>query len=330
MVQEADAEHNARYEDFYGFYEDLTPEQQNAFTNALQEALKQDADRGEVFATAFLDAVGEIEEEAQKNTAEEGGVQYSISETTDGRFVAVVDDDILSNIDTSSWDKAKKDAAKKAASDALKQFSDGIVVDGITRKVNKISRREYTRSNYTESLYSHAPDVFADKMRAAEVANDIVVAATNWSRDGGVKHARNDDFVDFDHGRTLIVSGDAKYSAEVVVGITDKGDAVFYDVVDMTPTEFDIIKEESPTTATTHNAIGDIQGDSLNNTVTQDGAGVKKYSLSDDLGPVGPFATPASDLRLMEAPIREDIGAVSGEMEVSDGWRMLKRAGSIS
>ena len=31
------------------------------------------------------------------------GVQYSISETTDGRFAAVVDSDILSDIDTCSW-----------------------------------------------------------------------------------------------------------------------------------------------------------------------------------------------------------------------------------
>ena len=33
-----------------------------------------------------------------------------------------------------------------------------------------------------------------------------------------------------------------------------------YDVVDMKPTTFDIKKEESPTTATTQNAIGDING----------------------------------------------------------------------
>ncbi|MBR4304915.1 MAG: hypothetical protein IKT81_06250, partial [Clostridia bacterium] len=151
--------------------------------------------------------------------------KYSISETTDGRFAAVVDNDILANIDTSSWDDVKKEAAKQAASDALKQFSEGIVVDGITRKLNRTSRREYTRSNYTERLFKKAPKVFADKMRAAEVPDDIVIAATDWSRDGGLPHQRADNFVDFDHGKTLIVSGDAKYSAEVVVGITDAGEA---------------------------------------------------------------------------------------------------------
>ncbi len=216
----------------------------------------------------------------KNKTAETGGVKRSISETTDGRIAAVVDNDILANIDTSSWDNAKKEAAKKAASEALKQFSGGIVVNGITRKVNRISRNEYTRSEYAEKLFRNKPNVFADKMRAADVADDIVVAATNWTRDGGLKHPRTDNFVDFDHGTTLIVSGDAKYTAEVVVGITANGDAVFYDVVDLEPTTFDTKKAESPTTATTQNAIGDTHEDSAGGTVSQNDADVK-YSINE-------------------------------------------------
>ena len=226
-------------------------------------------------------------ESGRKNTAKESGAKYSLSETTDGRFVAVVDSDILSNIDTSSWDKTKKNEAKKAASEALKKFNEGIVVDGITRKVNKISRNEYTRSNYTESLYLNNPDVFADKMRAADVVDDIVVAATNWNRDGALTHSRNDNFVDFDHGQTLIMSGDSKYSAEVVIGITSDGDAVFYDVVDMTPTTFEIKKAESSTAATTQDAIGDIHEDSADAIIPQNyekSIENTKFSLSDSEG----------------------------------------------
>lgn len=191
----------------------------------------------------------------------------------------------MSKLDTSTWDDTKKNQAKKAAKEALKQFKDGIVVDGITRKVNKKSWNEYTRSDYTEKLYNKAPDVFADKMRAAEVADDIVVVATDWSRDGYLKHPRDDNFVDFDHGKALIAAGNAKYTAEVVVGITDTGEAVFYDVVDMTPATFDIKKEESPTTATTQNAIGDIQGNSFDPNVAQNAPGVKQqFSLTDTNG----------------------------------------------
>jgi len=216
-----------------------------------------------------LEKVKRAFEKAYKASGTVGsGTHYSLGTTTDGRFVAVVDNDILSGIDTATWDKAKKEAAKKAASDALKKFSEGIVVDGVTRKVNRTSRREYTRSKYTEWLYHNTPDVFADKLRAAEVAEDIVVATTNWKRDGVLDHPRKDDFVDFDHGTTLILSGDTKYIADVVVGITDDGEAVLYDVVDMTPTLFDM-KKESPTTATTQNAIGDIKRDSSANSIPQ-------------------------------------------------------------
>ncbi len=217
-----------------------------------------------------------------ENAKAKGKTQLSVSETTDGRIVAVVDSDILGKIDTKSWDNTKKEAAKKAASNALKQFSDGIVVDGITRKVNRVSRREYTRSNDTEKLYRNAPNIFADKMRAADIADDIVVAATDWNRDGYLKHLRDDNFVDFDHGTTLIMSGNAQYIAEVVVGITKKGEAVLYDVVDMTPTTFEIKEAETSTTATTQNAIGDIQEISATNSIPNNSENVnRQYLLSE-------------------------------------------------
>ena len=289
------------------FIKNLSSQNRNVFQKIFDEIkyLYKVATAGSKEARELEKVKKAFEKAYREGGKTQGETKYSVSETTDGRFAAVVDSDILSNIDTTSWDKDKKAEAKKAASEALKQFSDGIVVDGITRKVNKVSRREYTRSEYTESLYNHAPDVFADKMRAADVADDIVIAATNWNRDGGLKHPRTDNFVDFDHGKTLIVSGNAKYSAEVVVGITDAGDAVFYDVVDMTPTTFDIKKAESPTTATTQNAIGDIQGDSFDTKVAQKGEKVK-YSLSVDSD--GRQLTEGQEKFFQESQGRDDEG----------------------
>ncbi len=248
-------------------------------------------------------------------------VKYSLGETADGRFVAIVDDDILKNIDTTVWDKKTKESVKKAASEALKQFKDGIVVDGIKRKVNKTSRNEYTRSNYTEELFRDSTKIFADKMRAADVADDIIVATTNWNRDGGLKHPRKDNFVDFDHGNTLIASGNSKYIAEVVVGITADGEAVFYDVVDMQPAEFEIKKSEPSTAATTQkNAIGNIYEEFAMDSIPQNSSNVNSFSensfddlksFSDsDIAPVkyGDFATPARDAYLEDiAPIGENV-----------------------
>lgn len=201
--------------------------------------------------------------------------RYSVRETDDGRMVAVVDNDILSNIDTTTWDDSKIKAAKKAASTALAKFSGGISVDGITRKVNKISRREYTRSNYTESLAKRDKAEFADKMRLSDVADDVVTVTTGWQKAGGLLHQRKDNFVDFDHGHALLMAGKNKYDAVVVVGIKDDGEYVFYDVVDIAPATFEIKKEEPSTTATTGNPIGDIHEDSSESMVAQDDGTVK-------------------------------------------------------
>lgn len=225
----------------------------------------------ELYAEGLADASGtgraEIREGAKK-AAPEGGVKYSIRQTEDGRAVAVVDDDILSHMDTTNWDKDKVKEAKSAAKKALEKFSDGIVVNGITRTVNRVSKREFTRSEYSEKLANKAQDVFADKMRMADVVGDIVTVATGWAKDGGLKHERNDNFVDFDHGHALIVAGENRYNAEVVVGITGKGEYVFYDVVDITPEDFQLEKEPL-TTATTDKPIGDIQRGSSDGNVAQ-------------------------------------------------------------
>ena len=114
-------------------------------------------------------------------------------------------------------------------------------------------------------------------MRTAEVASDVVIAASDWNRDGSLKHPRDDNFVDFDHGKTLIMSGKNKYTAEVIIGITDSGDSIFYDVVSMKPATFEIKKEESSTTGvTTQKAIDTIREDSSENTISQDTASVNR------------------------------------------------------
>lgn len=197
-----------------------------------------------------------------------GEDSYSVGETDDGRAVAVVDNDILSHIDTSTWDSAKKAQAKAAAKTALLAFEDGIQVNGITYKVNRTSRREYTRSEDTERLARRTPDAFADKMRAADIADDIITATTSWAKDGKLKHPRRDSFVDFAHGDVLIQAGANQYDAETVVGITADGEYVFYDVVDMTPTSFTTKKGPSPTAAG-DNASSDIQESSSERSISR-------------------------------------------------------------
>lgn len=208
--------------------------------------------------------------------------RFSVEKTDDGRAVAVVDDDILSGIDTQTWDKIKKAQAKAAAKAALLTFKDGIQVNGIDYKVNRTSRREYTRSEDTERLYREDKAAFADKMRAAANADDIITATTDWTRDGTLTHPRTDSFVDFAHGDVLIQSGNNQYDARVVVGITSGGEYVFYDVVDMEPTSF-AKKEETPTTALSNKALGDIHGASLDDSISKGSENVKYSAFNEEV-----------------------------------------------
>lgn len=257
---------------------------------SLRDSIDRNARNGGRMPTdLYRDTVGEIEArdtaKRRELTAQErretspdygsedtvfanGEDSYSVGETDDGRAVAVVDNDILSHIDTSTWDSAKKAQAKAAAKTALLAFEDGIQVNGITYKVNRTSRREYTRSEDTERLARRTPDAFADKMRAADIADDIITATTSWAKDGKLKHPRRDSFVDFAHGDVLIQAGANQYDAETVVGITADGEYVFYDVVDMTPTSFTTKKEPSPTAAG-DNASSDIQESSSERSISR-------------------------------------------------------------
>ena len=255
-------------------YADMNPD------SRIARSMKAAVTQNEAVLNAWVDAVSDGVEnfrmqDGQKKNAQEG-VRYSLRGTTDGQTVAVVDEDILSNIDLTQWDKQTKKEVKAAAKEALKKFSNGIVVDGITRSVNKVSRNEYTGSKYSEKISKTMPQLYADKMRAASAIDDVVIATTDWARDGKLLHPRTDDFVDFDHGKVLIEAGKNQYSAEVVVGITDRGNAVFYDVVDIQPTQFTTIKEEPSPNVTTNKSPDIAYESSPENRVPQQATEVKE------------------------------------------------------
>ena len=224
----------------------------------------------------------ETRTEGQKNNAQEG-VKHSRELTTDGRVVAVVDGDILSDINLSQWNDDTKKKVKSAAKEALTKFNDGIVVDGITRKVNRTSRKEFTGSKYSEKIANIMPSLFTDKMRTAGSIDDVVIAATDWARDGKLLHPRTDNFVDFEHGKVLIEAGKNQYSAEVVVGITKDGDSVFYDVVDIQPTQFTTKKVDPPPNVTTNKSPDAAYESSTTGSIANRGENVKqKYSRELD------------------------------------------------
>ena len=213
-----------------------------------------------------------------KGASEENYLQ----ETTDGRLVAVINTDILDGIDTSTWDRATEEAVKKAASQELKKFDKGIEVNGLTITVNKTSRREFTRSNYSNALYRRSTDDFSNKMRAATSIDNILISTKQLNSDGGLKKTRADDFVDFYRGKVLLCVKNSKYEAEVLIGKTKKGSFVFYDLLEIHSSNFVLKineKEKILPTVTPQNTFDDIPKDLSINSITEN---FEKVNTSDE------------------------------------------------
>ena len=270
------------------FVNNLSTKNRNVFQKVYDEIkyLLKIATAGSEEARA-LEKVRKVFEKAWRSSPKTDGkteTQHSISETTDGRFAAIVDNDILSKISTDNWDKATKKQVQKAASEELKKFVDGFTINGIEFVGNKKSRAEYTRSNYSEALADKNLAAYLDKMRSAAVLDDVIQVATDWKNDGKLKYAR-EDYVDFVRGNTLIKSGDRTYRAVVLAGITKDGKAIFHDVVDVYPEAFEIKKAEPHTTASANELPNSILRDSDGGTVAQEEKKVnRKFSLSDSNG----------------------------------------------
>lgn len=264
-------------------------------------------------------------------------IRWSLSGTTDGRPVAVIDKDILDGIPESEW----KSVARKAISEG---FPDGIAVQGKNIRVNQTTRREYTKSDYTQWLFNHSKGVFADKMRAAANLDDAVLAATNWTKDGGLKHPRKDNFVDFGRGNVLMSIGGNKYSAEVVLAYPQSGTPVLYDVVTLNPDSFDLINEKTASAnanaatsgAHTTRFSSDI---SAPNTVslTQNTPDVnsqymregEKDSSSERLSLVKSAQSELKALQKENEKLKQDVDDLKQEMRLTHG-RKLSRDALIS
>jgi len=141
------------------FINNLSAKNQNVFQKIYSEIkhLLKLATAGSKEARMLETAKRAFEKAYREGGKSQEETRHSISETSDGRFVAVVDDDILSHIDTSNWNNETKAEAKKAANKVLKNFREGFKVNGIEYVGNKKSRDEYIRSNYSEALSKKKP-----------------------------------------------------------------------------------------------------------------------------------------------------------------------------
>jgi hypothetical protein len=225
----------------HGFIESINEILKNlGLTSPEIRALEGDEEALETISDLFKSALEQTREnKSQGKTTDmaDEKKKYSIGKTTKNKSVVVIADDILKGVDKSDWVAKVKDVIRT-------KFSDGIPVEGKLIKVNKITRNEYTNSKNTQHYQRKDAVIYKDKFKASSNLNEIVLASTNYVNED-LKHQRKDNFTEFARGDVLVRVGKNDYSAKVIVGFTSGKEMVLYDIVDFTPTKFELKNENA-------------------------------------------------------------------------------------
>lgn len=221
---------------------------------------------------------GKVQESFRKHTAEtankgrappKSGVKFSIEHDANNTPYVVIETDILKGVPKSEWIATVKKALAK-------RFPNGVHVGNNVIKINSKSRREMTYSQYTQWLGKNNEQTYADKFRAANNADEIILASRAYINEG-LNHARKDNIRDFARGTVLLRVGSNDYSAEVVVGTTDRGSMLLYDIVNLKNTQ---INDKSKRTVQPTKIESRRSGTPASaNSIRDSGENVKKYSL---------------------------------------------------
>lgn len=101
----------------------------------------------------------------------------------------VIETDILDGVPKREWIKNVKETLAP-------KFPKGVRVGNNTIQINRQSRKEMTFSEYTKWLSKNDKNVYADKFRATNYADEIMLAFRGYINEG-LKHARKDNIRDF-------------------------------------------------------------------------------------------------------------------------------------
>lgn len=196
-------------------------------------------------------------------------MEYAIRRDEKGKPVVSVEEDILAGVPQKDWARTVKQALKE-------KFPNGVTVGNNQIQITGKSRSEITNSKDTRWLKHSQPDVYADKMRATNNADEILQASTDYVSEKPA-HERTDDIVDFGRGKVQLEVGGQMYDADVVVGTKKDGSMLLYDFVGMA-------KKEMQQTAGRQSAPHDSQTASLSDTsVTQNDTSVNPYDMPNDV-----------------------------------------------
>ena len=172
------------------------------------------------FAEVLADT-GRMEEGAAEKT---GKGKYAIKYSEENKPFVAIEEDILDGVPRKEWTKKVKETLKKKYPNGIQIRNEYIHVNG------RQTASEMTNSKYAKWLRVNSPTEYADKLRFANNADEILYAAQNW-RGEGLHHPRKDSIVEFARADALIRIGERGYSADVVVGTKGNSEMVLYDIL---------------------------------------------------------------------------------------------------
>lgn len=172
------------------------------------------------FAEVLADT-GRMEEGAAEKT---GKGKYAIKYSEENKPFVAIEEDILDGVPRKEWTKKVKETLKKKYPNGIQIRNEYIHVNG------RQTASEMTNSKYAKWLRVNSSAEYADKLRFANNADEILYAAQNW-RGEGLHHPRKDSIVEFARADALIRIGERGYSADVVVGTKGNSEMVLYDIL---------------------------------------------------------------------------------------------------
>ena len=190
------------------------------FADDLSKDLENIKQLRKKFAEVLADT-GRMEEGAAEKT---GKGKYAIKYSEENKPFVAIEEDILDGVPRKEWTKKVKETLKKKYPNGIQIRNEYIHVNG------RQTASEMTNSKYAKWLRVNSPAEYADKLRFANNADEILYAAQNW-RGEGLHHPRKDSIVEFARADALIRIGERGYSADVVVGTKGNSEMVLYDIL---------------------------------------------------------------------------------------------------
>lgn len=248
------------------------------FAEDLSKDLENIKQLRKKFAEVLADT-GRMEEGAVEKT---GKGKYAIKYSEENKPFVAIEEDILDGVPRKEWTKKVKETLKKKYPNGIQIRNEYIHVNG------RQTASEMTNSKYAKWLRVNSPAEYADKLRFANNADEILYAAQNW-RGEGLHHPRKDSIVEFARADALIRIGERGYSADVVVGTKGNSEMVLYDILYLKSASINEKKQEQTAVHSQKEIPTESAAPVSKNSVAQKAAennnrNVTKFSLRDSDG----------------------------------------------